>query len=188
MSKRVMGRGDARGAVGALVRSPGGLMVPAHAVGEWHLVVRDEHGEIIDERSWENIVVTEGKNYLLSAGLDGGSPITSWYLALLAGSPTVAAGDTMASHAGWTEVTAYSEANRQAWTGGTASGGSIDNSGSVASFTINANGTTVGGAALVSDNTKGGSSGTLYAAGAFSGGNLTLNAGSTIEITATFSV
>lgn len=188
MNDGVLGRGNARIAMGALVRTPEGLLAPAHAVGKWQLVARDEHGEIIDVREWENIVVTEGKNHLLSSALDGASQIATWYLLLTSGTPTVAAGDTAASHAGWTEITDYSEGSRQTWTGGTAAAGSIDNSGSPATFTIDANGTTIGGAGLISNNTKGGTTGVLYAAGAFTGGNLTLNTGSTLEVTATFSV
>ena len=137
-------------------------------------------------RTWENLVTTEGKNYLLATGLDGGTPITTWYLSLTDGTPTAAAGDTMASHAGWVEVTGYDEAARQTWTGGTAASASIDNSASVATFTITSNSTTVGGAFLTSVNTKGGATGTLYAIGAFSGGDLVLNAGSTLDVTATF--
>lgn len=138
--------------------------------------------------AWKNIVTTEGGNSLLSVGLAGGAQIAAWYIGLTATTPTVAAGDTMASHAGWTEVQAYSEAARQAFTPGAAAAKSIDNSGSVATFTINADGTVIGGAFLTSDSTKGGATGTLYAAGAFSGGDLTLNNGSTLDITATFSV
>lgn len=139
-------------------------------------------------RNWSNLVTTEGKNYLLSAGLDGGTATTTWYLGLTDGTPTAAAGDTMASHAGWTEVPAYDEAARQAWTGGSAASGSIDNSAAAATFTISTDSTTIGGGFLTSDNTKGGTTGTLYSIGAFSGGDLVLNDGSTVDVTATFSV
>lgn len=139
-----------------------------------------------ETRVWENLVTNAGLDYLLSAGLDGGSQITTWYLGLIDDSPTVAAGDTMASHAGWVEVTAYDEANRQTWTGGTVSGQSVDNVGNEATFTISADSTDIGGAFLVSNNTKGGTTGTLYAAGAFSGGDLVLNEDATLDVTATF--
>lgn len=173
----------------AFAKSPGGIFAPAHAIGKWRLQVVGPDGKIQDEREWENLVTTEGKNYLLATGLDNSaSQITAWYVLPISGTPTAAAGDTMASHAGWTEVTAYSQSTRVAWTGGTVASGSVDNSGSVAAFTINADGTTVGGAALASVSTKSGTTGTLYAVGAFSGGNLTLSNGSTLNITATFSL
>lgn len=202
---------------GAEVRlAPARLAFPTHARGRWHISVYDptpafriiawllkglDLVALIEElrhkpwarklrevRQWENLVTTEGKNYLLSAGLDGGTQTTTWYVGLTDGTPTAAAGDTMASHAGWTEVTAFDETARQAWTGGTAASGSIDNSASKASFTISTDSTTVGGAFLASVSTKSGTTGTLYAVGAFSGGDLALSAGSTLDIQATFSV
>lgn len=167
------------------VNGKNGLSAPLRAAGNWKITARDENGLLIAEFDWENLVTTEGKNYLLSAGLDGGTAITTWYVGLTDGTPTVAAGDVLASHAGWVEVTAYT-GNRKAWTGGTAAAGSIDNVGNEAQFSINADSTTIGGAFLASvDN---GTVGTLYAVGAFSGGDLTLNNGSTLDITATFSV
>jgi hypothetical protein len=133
-----------------------------------------------------NIVVNAGLNYILDAGLSGGTPITTWYLGLTDGTPTVAAGDTSASHAGWVEVTAYDEANRLTWTDGGVSSQSVSNSGSPAVFTISTNSTDVGGAFLISNSTKGGSTGTLYAAGAFSAGDKSLDDGDTLTVTATF--
>ena len=143
-------------------------------------------GPVKWEEEWHNLVVNQGLDYLLDAGLSAGTQITSWFILLLDGTPTVAAGDTLASHAGWTEVTAYDEATRQAWTDGGVSGQSVDNSGSPAQFTISANGTTIGGAALASNSTKGGTTGTLYAAGAFTAGDKTLDDGDTLDVTATF--
>lgn len=136
----------------------------------------------------ENLVTTAGLNYLIGVALASTAQITAWSLGLLSATPTIAAGDTSASHSGWTEVTAYSQSTRVTWTPGSVSGGSVDNSGSVANFSINANGTAIGGAFLISNNTKSGSTGTLYAAGAFTGGNKTLGSGDTLAVTATYSV
>ena len=55
------------------------------------------------------------------------------------------AGDTMSSHAGWTEITAYAESVRQTFVDGGVSGKSCSNSASQARFTCNANSTNVGG-------------------------------------------
>jgi hypothetical protein len=188
--KRNFGQGgNARGRFGApMTMSKGGILCPAHAAGAWRVEIFDRNGRKEHEELIHNIVVTEGENYLLSIGLDAGTQITSWFVGLLSATPTVAAGDVMNSHSGWTEVTAYDEANRQTWTGGTASAGSINNSASPAVMTISADSTQIGGAFLTSNNTKGGTTGTLYAAGAFTGGNITLNDGSTVTVTATFSV
>jgi len=145
-------------------------------------------GDLLFADVIHNLVVNAGLDYALDAALSGGTAITSWFVGLTDGTPTVAAGDTTASHAGWVEVTAYSEATRQAWTDGGVSGQSVSNSASKATFTINANSTTIGGGFLVSVSTKGAATGTLYAAGAFTNGDKTLNTNDTVDVTATFTV
>lgn len=150
--------------------------------GRWEFICRDANGVEKWRDTIDNIVVNAGLDYLLDAGLSGGTPITAWYLGLTSATPTVAAGNTMPSHAGWTEVTDYSEANRPAWTDGGVSSQSVSNSGSPADFTINADGTDIGGAFLTSNNTKGGTTGTLYAAGAFTAGNKSLDDGDSLEV------
>ena len=97
----------------------------------------------------------------------------------------MAAADTMASHAGWTEVTAYSEAVRQTLTLGAVASQSVDNSASKAAFSINADATTIGGAFITTDNTKGGTTGTLAGAAAFTGGNKAADNGDTLNVTVT---
>jgi hypothetical protein len=83
----------------------------------------------------DNIVVNAGLNHILDVVLSGGTQITTWYLGLLSATPTVAAGDTMASHGGWTEITAYDEAVRQTFVEAGASGQCLSNSASPAAFT-----------------------------------------------------
>jgi hypothetical protein len=95
------------------------------------------------------------------------------------------AGDTMASHTPWVESAAYSNATRPAWTGGTVSAGSVDNSGSQASFSINANNTLVGGLFLINNSTVSGTSGTLYGMAPFTVSFRQLNNGDTLSVTAT---
>jgi hypothetical protein len=172
--------------IGGQARSPSDLSEVTRIHGFWNLLAWDEYGNLIREESWENIVVNEGLDHILSSTLAGGTQITSWYVGLTDGTPTTAAGDTMSSHSGWSEVQAYDEAARPGWTAGSVSSQSVDNSSSKATFTINSDSTTIGGGFLVSDSTKGGTSGTLYSVGAFSGGDLTLNNGSTLDVTATF--
>lgn len=78
------------------------------------------------------------------------------------------AGDTLASHINcWSEGTPYSNATRPTWTkNGAASGGAMSNSASKASFSINAT-ARVYGAFMATNNTKGGTSGSLYGGGLF---------------------
>lgn len=176
-----------------LIVAPGSKLGGARARGIWHAHIENPHyfrksgnlkgWERWDER-WENLIVNQGLDDLLSITLAAGTQDTTWFIGLISATPTVAAADTLASHAGWTEVTAYDEANRQAWTAGAVSGQAVSNSAAPAVFTINANGTGIGGAFLAGVNS--GTSGRLYAAGAFSGGNVTLNDNATIDVTASF--
>lgn len=155
----------------------------AMAKGAWKIEIRDPHGALIREDHWENRVVDEGLDYLLKVGLAGGSQSSSWYIGLTDGSPTTSQSDSLGS-ASWSEVTAYDESKRQAWTAGSVSNQSVDNDGNEASFTIDTNSTTVGGAFLADADS--GTSGILYAVGAFNEGDATLPKGSTITVKATF--
>ncbi len=134
--------------------------------------------------AFENIVVNQGLDDLLDVTLSGAAQDTTWFVGLTDGTPTVAAGDTLASHAGWVEVTAYDETNRVAFVDGGVSSQSMDNSASPAQFTIDTNSTTVGGGFLAGVNT--GTSGRLYAAGAFTAGDKSLDDNDTLDVTATF--
>lgn len=173
-------------AFGVRVKKAPGVAVGARFKGRWAITCRDKHGNVKWADVIENLVTDAGLNHLLDVALSAASQVTSWYVGLTDGTPTAAAGDTMASHDGWTEVTAYDESTREAWTDGGVSNKSVSNSGSPAEFTISTNGTTVGGAFLVSNSTKGGSTGTLYAVGAFSAGDKSLDDGDSLTVTATF--
>ena len=124
---------------------------------------------------WDNLVVDEGKNYLISVGLLTGSQITlaNWFMAIHNGStPPDAAwlGSNYSTNA--QEITAltpegYSEANRQAWAGVANTGNtSADNSATPATVTIvTASTLSVTGAAVIgADNVRGGTTGTLLGA------------------------
>lgn len=145
----------------------------------------DRAGNLKWEDHFHNLVVNAGLDDSLDKHLKGSSYTAAWYVGLTDGTPTPAAADTMASHAGWTEVTAYDEEVRQTLTLGSVSGQSVNNTGNEATFTISSNSTTIGGAFIATDSTKGGSTGTLYGVGAFSAGDKTLSDGDTLEVTAT---
>lgn len=114
-----------------------------------------------------NLVCTEGLNDAISAQFRQVG--TAYYhIGLASGTgPSFAAGDTMSSHAGWSEGTIYSQAGRGTLTLAVPSGGSADNSLNKGTFSINASGT-LGGAFLSTSNTKGGSTGNLYGGATFS--------------------
>jgi hypothetical protein len=90
----------------------------------------------------------------------------------------------MSSHSGWVEIADYSESVRQTLTLGTVSAKSVSNTASKAVFSINGT-ATVGGAFVVTNSTKSGSTGTLVGAGAFTGGDKSVGSGDTLNVTVT---
>ena len=160
-----------------------------------HFVVEcfDKDGKLKWAAENHNLVVNVGLQYMAGVALTSTTQLTSWYIGLYGAgaSNTPAAGDTMSSHAGWTEVTAYSEATRPAATFASATNANpsvVTNSASKASYSINGT-TTVGGAFLTSNNTKGGTTGTLFSAADFqSPGDRSVVNGDTLTVTYTFSL
>ena len=165
----------------------------AQATGVFNIICRDKDGNLKWQAESKNLVVNVGLQYMAGSALTSVTQITTWYLGLYgaAASNDPAAGDTMASHAGWTEVTAYSNANRVTATfvtATTADPSVVTNTASPAVFNINGT-TTVGGAFLTSDNTKGGTTGTLFSAADFgSPGDRSVVNSDTLSVTYTFSL
>lgn len=127
-----------------------------------------------------NLVTTVGKTDIVDKYFKGSAYTAAWYLGLK-GAGTAVIGDTLASHAAWSEVNPYS-GNRPAITFGTTSAGS--NTATAVSYSVNAT-ATVAGAFLASVNT--GTSGTLYSAGDFAASRSVAN-GDTLNVTPTVSV
>ncbi|CAB4122802.1 hypothetical protein UFOVP32_71 [uncultured Caudovirales phage] len=170
----------------AVIRG-GRMAEQAIATGRYTVECRDAQGDLKWSEDIENIVVTEGKNLALDVFL-GGSAAPAWYLGLVNGAttPTFAAADTMASHAGWTESAAYAAATRPAPTWSAAATGS--KSTTTVSYAINAT-ATIAGVFLATNSTKSGTTGTLYSAGAFTtGGTKTVGDGDTLNVTYTGSL
>jgi hypothetical protein len=144
--------------------------------------------------TFHNLVVNEGLQDMNAKYFQGSGYTAAWYLGLVQGpgsSTTYAAGNTLASHAGWTELvpgTAYT-GNRKAVTFGTATTADpsvISNSASPSSFAMLVNSTVVAGAFLCS--VASGTSGVLFSAGDFTGGDKTVDNGDTLNVTYTFSL
>lgn len=166
----------------------GGMAEQAHAAGVYVVECRAADGTLRWREEITNLVTTAGKNDALDKYLAGSTYTAAWYLGLISSDDysAVDATDTMSSHAGWTEFTGYSQANRPAASFSAASSGSKSTS-SAASFSINANGT-VKGPFLVSNNAKSGATGVLYSAGLFSGGDRAVQSGDTLNVSYTASL
>jgi hypothetical protein len=165
----------------------------ATAKGVYTMQCLDADGNLKWEARCPNLVVNEGLQDMNAQYFKGSAYTAAWYIGLYgaAASNSPAAGDTMASHAGWTEIVPYSNATRPAATFGTATTANPSvqtNSASPASFTINAT-ATVGGAFLVSNSTKSGTTGVLFSASDFTApGDRSVASADTLNVTYTFSL
>lgn len=161
------------------------------AGGVYTVVCHDANGNLKWSDSFHNLVVNQGLQDMNSKYFSGSGYTAAWYLGLVTGpgsGTAFAAGDTLASHAGWTENTAYT-GNRKAATFGTATTADpsvISNSASPAVFTMSSNAQTIAGAFLCS--VSSGTSGILFSAGDFTGGDKFVDSGDTLTVTYTFSL
>tara|TARA_R110002126_G_scaffold215444_3_gene361561 strand:- start:1048 stop:1626 length:579 start_codon:yes stop_codon:yes gene_type:complete len=164
----------------------------ARAGGIFHVRCYGADGELKWETSEPNLVVNQGLQDMNSKYFTASGYTAAWYLGLVTGpasGTTFAAGDTLASHAGWTEYTDYA-GSRKAVTFGTATTADpsvISNTASAASFTISGAGGVIAGAFLGS--VASGTSGILFSASDFqSPGDRTVVSGDTLNVTYSFSL
>lgn len=67
--------------------------------GSLQIVVRDEHGNIKDQRDVKNLVVTAGKNWIASRMKTTGQPTEMTHMAIGTGTAAAAVGDTTLTEA-----------------------------------------------------------------------------------------
>jgi hypothetical protein len=159
--------------------------------GVYHVECLDPNGNVKWKDHIDNTVVTVGKNLALDTFLAGSAyTVVGPYMGLVSsvGYSAIAAADTMASHAGWTEsgnanAPTYS-GNRKTAAWNAASAGSKALSAAL-SFSITSTGTVKGcfivyGSAAV--NTIDNTSGTLFSAGLFASGDKSVGNGDTINV------
>ena len=151
-----------------------------------YIVEHFRDGEKIGEYELPNGIVDVGLNSILGVQFHADTQITAWYIGLIdnSGFTALANGDTMSSHSGWNEFTSYSQANRVQWSPGASSGRSISN-GTTSDFSITGSGT-IKGIFIVSNNTKSGTTGTLWSTAAF-GSTVAVQNGDTLKVTYTVS-
>jgi len=136
---------------------------------------------------FDNLVTTVGKNDMLDKYLAGSSYTAAWYIGLIgltSYTTGAAVGDTMASHAGWVEDVEYSQTARPTTSWAAAANGSKALSAACV-YSINGDGTTIKGCFLNTISTKGGTTGTMFSAGLFTGGDKILANGDTLNVSYT---
>ena len=127
---------------GAVARKTG-FVDGMSAGGVFTITCVDKDGNVKWVDIAPNLVVNTGLQDMNTKYFSGSSYTAAWYIGLVNGnaaSTTYSGGDTLASHAGWTENSSYS-GNRKAMTFGAATlnnPSNINNSSSTASFTMNA--------------------------------------------------
>lgn len=179
--------------VGANVQKGNGTTEALKGGGIFTVRCHDKEGNLKWEQKSHNLVVNVGLAFVNTTFFKGSGYTAAWYVGIYGAAATnnPSSTDTMASHAGWTEVTAYSNATRPAATFGaatTADPSVIANSAAPAQFLVNAS-ANVGGAFLVNDDTPGGSSGTLFSASDFAApGDRVVQNGDVLSVTYTFSL
>jgi hypothetical protein len=179
---------------GAEIARAGDMQEQIKVKGHYDVICVGSDGATKWVDAIENLVVTVGKNDLLTQYFKGTSWTAAWYMGLVEqiGSfvPQYSTGDTLASHGngtstGWAESTAYSGTNRITVGWGTASAGSLSST----STTFSINGTaTIAGALMCQTQTRATTTGVLYSAGSFTGGNRSVVSGDSLLVTFTASV
>jgi len=159
--------------------------------GVFHVQCFDKDGNLKWEESCHNLVVNEGLEYMNTVFFTDPSYTAAWYLGLVEGpgaGNTYAAGDTLASHSGWTEYTDYS-GNRQPITFDsiTLADPSVASNTTPVSFTITSPGGTIAGAFLT--NAATGTADELFSVSNFtSPGDRVVVDGDTLNVSYQFSL
>ena len=160
--------------------------------GVFHFKCYDKDGNLKWEDSAKNLVVNTGLQDMNTKYFKGVTYTAAWYIGLVnnSGFSAYAAGDTLASHAGWTESTDYSGGNRGTATFGTATTADpsvINNVASPAAFSITGT-VTIRGAFLCNVQSNSSTSGLLFSVSDFTGGNRSVVNGDTLNVTYEFSL
>lgn len=156
---------------GRFEETEGGIYLPNQG-----LKASGEYFDRVNGGEWQttqNLVVNEGLSHLLNVSLGGKAKPAGYYLALFSGATAPAANWTAAN---FKDVSAeivsmtegYTNATRPQWASTDTNTNSIDNFASVAKVTIaTSSQLTVTGAAMLTNNVRGGTSGTLISASKF---------------------
>lgn len=158
--------------------------------GVFTVECHDAAGNLKWTEDFHNLVVNEGLQYSNTQVFKGVTYTATWYIGLVEGpgaGNTYGPTDDMGSHGGWTENVGYTQANRPTLTFGTATDANPSViATSAAVFSMNAT-ADIAGAFITTENTKSGTTGTLFSVGNFTVGDRGVVSGDTLNVTYTFS-
>jgi hypothetical protein len=130
--------------------------------GIFEISCHDKNGNFKWKEIIYNLTLDAAINDNLTVYFKDGTKKTTWYVGLKSSAEAVSAAWTPGNvNNGFTEFQLYDETYRPTWTSGSVSAKSLSNTASPAVFTVNDTGT-VWGAFLISEHTKGGTTGILW--------------------------
>jgi hypothetical protein len=157
----------------------------------------DKDGNLKWRDEAKNLTTNQGRQDMNAKYFLGSSYTAAWFIGLVNNTPAPSydVTDTMASHAGWDETTAYDTSNRATATFGTATddnpsviSNSVASGGTVASFVIDDT-VTIDGAFLTATQDNSTNTGVLFSVAAFEvPGDRSVVAGDTLNVTYQFSL
>ena len=187
---------------GATVLRGGGIAEALKLKGKYTAKCYDKNGKLKWEDAIDNVVTDVGANQLLDSAF-GSGPVAGPFLGLISSvgySTPPAVGNTMASHTGWSEAGNGSNypnwstpaSNARGTMSFAAASGRAKALTAAISFVIATNGGTVKGCFVVFGTgavaTNNNTSGVLYSAGLFSGGDKVVGIGDTLQVSYSTSV
>jgi len=171
----------------AVMSTSGGENDMVQGGGVFTVTCHNADGSLKWEDDFHNLVPSQGLQYMSASFFNAVGYTTALYFGLITGpgsGTTFAAGDTLASHAGWSESVLVG--SRKAITFGTPTTATPSVTiGTAAVFTVTG-AATIAGAFVTNAST--GTSGVLFAEGDFTGGDKSVTTGDTLSVTYTFSL
>lgn len=176
----------------SIIRAPSGQEENPKLKGTYYVKLIDKQGNVKWQDQFGNTVVFFGRANMLNNTLTTATALVGPFLGIVGatGFTAIATADTMSTHAGWVEAGTAAElptytAPRPTltFTQATAATGAIF--AATASFAITSTGTVKGSFVVLgagASSTVGSTSGQLYSAGLFSGGDKIVATGDTLQV------
>ena len=174
----------------SIIRAPAGQQEKVGLKGTFYYKCIDKDGNVRWEDMNHNTVVFTGRNDMLDSALSTASALVGPFLGIIGATSfsAIATADTMATHGGWLEAGTAAELPTYTVPRPTLSFGAAANgakTATTAAFAITSTGTVKGSFVVLgagASSTVGSTSGVLFSAGLFSGGDKIVATGDTLQV------